>query len=217
MLVRDIMTKNVVTIPSNTSVIKAKRIMESGRFRRLPVVDNERLVGLVTTERLEKVFPSTASYTSVWDFADGLGALSRTQVKRIMQTRVVTVAPDATAEEAVALAQANKVGALVVVEDGNKVAGIITTNDFFYRIVNPVLGVGAPGERIWVSGGGEGKAMEEIISAINRQGLEIITLHIMAAPQATKKDIVVHIDTPDISPLADELRNKGYKVSLRKR
>jgi len=104
-----------------------------------------------------------------------------------------------------------------VVENGNKVVGVVTTNDFFYRIVNKVLGVGEPGERIWVAGGGEGKAMEKIIATINKQGLEIITLHIIAPPHKTKKDIVVHINSDDISQLVAELVAKGCEVEVRKR
>ena len=217
MIVRDIMTKDVVTVSSNASIIKAKRLMQVGKFRRLPVVEKERLVGLITAERLEKAVPSDANYGGVWDLANGLGTLSRTPVKRIMQTNVVTATPNMTVEEAVASAQANKVGALVVVKGNDEIAGILTTNDFFYRIVNKVLGVGEPGNRIWVAGGGEGKAMEEIISTINRQGLEIITLHIIAPPEATKKDIIVHINSHDASQLVDELKSKGYKVEMRKR
>jgi acetoin utilization protein AcuB len=61
MYVRDIMTTNVVTIPSSTSLADAKRIMEAHRFRRLPVVDKGKLVGIVTERRLEQVSPSKAT------------------------------------------------------------------------------------------------------------------------------------------------------------
>jgi acetoin utilization protein AcuB len=137
-------------------------------------------------------------------------------VKEIMERNVVTVSPDMTAEESLALAQSNKVGALVVVEDG-RVVGIATTNDFFYKIVNPILGLGEPGTRIEVTGGGEGKALEEIVSTVNRLGLEITTLHIEVLPEATKKDVCVHINSEDVSKLVAELKGKGYRVSVRKR
>ena len=217
MYVRDIMTTKVVTIPSNASIIKARRVMESCRFRRLPVVDRGKLVGVVTANRLERVASSETTHRSTWELAYSLGSLYRTQVKQIMQTNVVTATPDMTVEEALAIAQANKVGALVVVEEGSKVVGIVTTNDFFYRIVNKVLGLGEPGYRIEVAEGGEGEAMEEIISTINKLCMKIITLHIITPPQATKKDIVVHIDCDDVSQLVTELKGKGYRVDLRKR
>ncbi len=218
MLVRDIMSTHVISIPSNTSILEAKWVMDTHKLRRIPVVDKGKLVGVVSASRLEKATPrEVAPSGSMWDMAYSIVALHHTPVKEIMQKDVVTARPGMTVEEALALAQAKKVGGLVVVEKGNKVVGIVTSNDFFYRIVNKVLGVGEPGERIWVADGGEGKAMEEIISTINKQGLEIITLHIIAPPRKAKKDIVVHINSDDVSELVTELEGKGYEVEVRKR
>ena len=213
MYVRDIMTTNVVTIPSSTSIADAKRIMEAHRIRRLPVVDKGKLVGIVTERGLEQVSPSKATSLSVWELTY---LLDKTTVKEIMEKNVVTVSPDMTAEESLALAQSQKVGALVAVEDG-RVVGIVTTNDFFYNIVNPVLGLGQPGTRIEVTGGGETKALAEIISTVNKLGLEITTLHIEKLPEAKKKDVCVHVNSEDVGKLITELKGKGYRVGVRKR
>ena len=128
----------------------------------------------------------------------------------------VTISPDATVEESLSVAQGHKVGALVVVEDG-RVVGILTTNDFFYKIVNPVLGLGEPGIRVEVTGGGEPQALEEVISVVNKHCLNMTNLHIVAPPEAEKKDVIVHLDCEDISPLKTDLEGKGYKVTLRQR
>jgi acetoin utilization protein AcuB len=213
MLIRDVMTTNVVTVPSNTSISDAKRIMEAHRIQRLPVVDKGKLMGIVTARRLESVSPSKATSLTVWEMTY---LLNTTPVKEIMEKEVVTVSPDTTSEEAVAIAQSNKVGCLVVVDDG-QVVGITTTNDFFYKIVNPILGLGDPGTRIEVIGAGSGKALEEVISTVNRHGLEIITLHIEVLPDKAEKDICIHVDSGDIKELVSELKAKGYKVNLRKR
>ncbi|MFC2060048.1 CBS domain-containing protein [Chloroflexota bacterium] len=217
MKVRDIMTTNVVTVSSNASIIEARRIMEPHRFRRLPVESKGKLVGVVTADRLQKVDLPGTTYQSTSELTYSIGALYRTQVKHVMRSNVVTVTPEMTMEEALAIAQANKVGSVVVVEDDDKIVGIVTSNDFFSRIVNPVLGVGEPGQRLWVGTGGEGKALEEIISTINKLGISITTLHIIAAPKATKKDLVVHVDCEDVTELANKLEAKGYRVGLRKR
>jgi acetoin utilization protein AcuB len=211
--VRDIMTTNVVTIPSSTSITDAKRIMEAHRFRRLPVVDKGKLVGIVTERRLESVSPSKATSLSVWELSY---LLDRTTVKEIMERDVVTASPDMSAEESVAIAQGHKVGALVVVEDG-RVVGIVTTNDIFYKIVNPILGLGQPGARIGIAGGGEGKALEDIISTINKFGLGITTVHIEQLPEAKLKNICVHVDSENVRKLVSALKKKGYKVSVRRR
>ncbi len=217
MYVRDIMTKKVITIPGSTHLIEAKRLLQEHGFRRLPVVDEGKLVGLVTSNDLEKVVPEGGVSSSMWDLSYNILTTYRTPVERIMHRQVVTVRPDMTVEEALALAQKKRVGSLVVVDNECKVVGIVTTNDFFYRIVNEVLGIGTPGCRIQVTGGGEGRAMEEIISAINRRNLKIVTVHIIAPAKAKKKDIVVHLDCQDIGDLVSELKGKGYEVDLRKR
>ena len=133
-----------------------------------------------------------------------------------MERHVITVSSDITAEESLAIAQSHKVGALVVVEDG-RVVGIVTTNDFFYNIVNPVLGLGQPGSRVEIADGGNGKALEEILSIINRLGLEVTTLHIEHLPEATERDVCVHVNTEDVSQLIAELQSRGYSVSVRRR
>jgi acetoin utilization protein AcuB len=204
MYVRDIMGMNVVTIPSSTSIADAKRIMKAHKFRRLPVVDKGRLVGMVTEHRLESVSPSKATSLTVWEVGY---LLEKTTVKEIMEKHVVTVTPDMTGEEALAIAQENKVGALVVVEDGT-VIGIVTTNDFFYKIVNKVLGIGEKGTRIEVTDAGEGKALEDVISVVNRHGLKIVTLHVIAPPEKGKNDV---------NQVVDALKEKGYSATVRRR
>ena len=218
MYIRDIMTTNVVTIPSNTSIADAKRIMTVHKIERLPVVDKGKLVGIVTAHGLEQVSPSKATSLTVWELSY---LLEKTTVKEIMEKDVVTATPDTTVEEALAIAQGNKVGSLVVLED-NRVVGIVTTNDFFYKIVNPILGVaklGAllPGTRIEIAGGGEEKALEEIISTINNFKMKITALCMMPPVEAIEKDIVIHLGSDDVNQLVAKLKDKGYSVNLRKR
>jgi acetoin utilization protein AcuB len=215
MFVRDIMTMNVVNIPSNTSVSDAKRIMDAHRIRRLPVVDRGKLVGVVTERRLEAYTPSKATTLSVWEIGYLLG---NTPVKDIMEKNVVTVSPDMTVEEALAVAQQKKVGALLVLEEG-RLVGIVTTNDFFYKIANPVLGIGLPGTRVEVIGKTEDTVIEDVVSLANKEGIRIVTIHVLSIPetQVEKKDIVIHLDTADTTKIVKELKSKGYEVILRTR
>jgi len=213
MRIRDVMTTNVVTIASSTSIADAKKIMEAHKIERLPVVDKGKLVGIVTERRLGNVSPSKATSLTVWEVSY---LLNTTPVKDIMERDVSTVSPDTTVEEAVALAQSNKVGSLVVVED-DRVVGITTTNDFFYKIVNPVLGLGEPGTRLEIAGGGNTKALAEIISAVSKLGFDITTLHIEVIPDTGERDLCIHVGSEDVSQLEAELEGQGYKVSVRPR
>ena len=212
MLVKDVMTTNVVTIPSSTSIGDAKRIMKEHKFRRLPVVRGGKLVGVVTEDRLERVEPP-AGTPILWQIHY---LLSRTTVRDIMSRKVVTTDPNATVEQAVALAQANNVGSLIIVED-KKVVGIVTTNDFFYRIVNPTLGLGEPGTRIIVPKGGDGKVAEKIVGCINKLGIGIRSLWMIAPAKGKKRDLVIHLETEDATPAIEALKEAGISASLRPR
>lgn len=215
MFVKDVMTMNVVNIPSNTTIADAKRIMEAHKIRRLPVVDRGKLVGIVTEHRLEAYTPSKATSLSVWEIGYLLGT---TTVKDIMEKHVITVTPDMTVEEALALSQEKGVGSLLVMDNG-RLVGIVTTNDFFYKIANPVLGIGMPGTRVEVLGKGEDRVIEDVVSLVNKEGIRIITIHVINVPEdpGEKKDIIIHLDTDDVSKIVEELKKKGYEVILRTR
>ena len=210
MLIKDVMTKNVVTVPSSTPINDAKKIMKEHGFRRLPVVDDGKLVGIVTEGSLERVSPKTTA-PLLWQITY---VISHTTVKDVMRKKVVTIKPNATVEQGVALAQRRKVGALVVVEKG-KVVGISTTNDFFYKIVNPILGLGESGARLIVPGAGDGKSAEAIIACINKLGVGIKLIWTLPSSVADRKDIIIQLDTEDAPGVIKELQNLGYSASVR--
>jgi acetoin utilization protein AcuB len=213
MFIRDVMTTNVVTIPSTTSLFDAKRIMDAHRVRRLPIVDKGKLVGIVTKEALDKTGPSTLT---TFSFHELTYLLSTYTVKEAMSRDLVTVSPDATVEEAVALAQAKKVGSLLVMENNNLV-GIVTTNDFFYNVLNPILGIGKPGTRVSVHMGKGMVGVQEVLNIVEGLGIEVITLFTMTHPDTAEQDLTVHLNTSDTSKVVKELKKHGYEVHERAR
>jgi acetoin utilization protein AcuB len=213
MLVRDVMTSNVVTIPSNTSLAEAKRIMDFHHLRRVPVVDKGKLVGIVSRDALEKSGPSKLTTFSIHEISY---LLSKITVKEIMITDLLTVSPDATVEEAVAMGQSRGVGSALVLEDGLLV-GIVTTNDFFYKIINPILGIGKPGSRIHVHNCGRAAEVAKVLNAISRLGVEVITMFTIPHPSTKEPDLTLHLDTDDPSKVMQELKSLGYEVHERAR
>ena len=213
MYMSDVMTTNVVTIPSNTSLADARRVMEAHRVRRVPVVDRGVLVGIVTRDQLDKVGPSQVPSFNIHDLTR---ILNKVTVKDVMTKSLITVSPDATVEEGVTLAQEKKVGALLVVDNG-RLMGIATTNDFFYRILNPILGIGKPGSRLIVKNCGGTKQIEQIMGIINRLGLEVETMFMLPFPERDHHNFVVHLTSEDPSSLIAELRKLGCEVERRAR
>jgi acetoin utilization protein AcuB len=213
MIVADIMTTNVVSISSDTSLAEARRIMDAHRVRRLPVIDRGKLAGVVTSGALDRMGPSQLTTFSVHE----LGYLvNKITVKEVMRREVVTVTPDMTVEEAVALAQSKRVGMLVVVE-GDKVVGVATTNDFFYKILNPILGIKMPGTRIVVRNCNRGPDIEKVVATINKLKVGITNLFLIDLPEAGKHDLVVHLDTEVCSRCIEEIRKLGCPVEERAR
>jgi acetoin utilization protein AcuB len=209
MLVRDIMTSNVITVPGSCYVLDAERIMESHRICRLPVVDQEELVGIVTKDDVLKASPSS---TTPYNQRQLFYLMSKLMVRDIMKTDIITVSPDTTVEKAVAIAQKNRVGSLPVVE-GARVLGILTTNDVFYRVLNPLFGMGQSGTRIIVYGAGDREESARVVDAIIRAGLKVTTFWIPPLPG--RSDLVLHLDADDAAPIMEHLMKMGYKVDLR--
>lgn len=211
MLVRDIMTSNVITIPSDTPVLEAERIMSFHKVERLPVVDKGKMVGLVTKDNLLKAGPSESTSFSRGEL---YYLMSKLTVKGIMRKDVTTVSPDTSVEQAAAIAQKNKVGCLPVME-GNHIVGIVTTNDFFYKILNPLLGIGEAGKRIIVLGGGEAETMHKVLDVVRKSGVEVKSFCSLKSSEPSQRDFVLHLNTEDVTVLLKQLKDIGLKVQER--
>ena len=146
MLISDIMTADVVSIPSSTSLAEARRTMDIHRVKHLPVVDKEKLVGIVTRRALEKAGPSELTTFSKQELNY---LLNRLTVKEVMSRELVTISPDSTVEEAVVLAHLNKTRTFLAM-DNNKLRGIVTNSDFFYRVLKPMLDIDKSDTRVLV-------------------------------------------------------------------
>jgi acetoin utilization protein AcuB len=195
MLVRDVMTHNVVTVPGNMPILEAERILEFHKFERLPVVDKGKLVGIVTKDNLLKASPSQATALTR---AELHYLMSRLTVKEIMKKDVITVTPDTTIERAAAIAQENRVGCLPVVE-GERVVGIVTTNDVFYKVVNPLFGIGETGKRIIIYEAGEIEQMQKVLDCVNKARLKVKIL--WQLPRPDKKELILHLETKEVGNL----------------
>ena len=127
MLVRDVMTRNLITVDPETSFTDALKIMRENRIRRLPVLEDGKLVGIVTEKDILYASPSKATTLDVWELHY---LLNKLKIREIMTRDVVTIQEDTPVEEAAKIMADNKIGALPVVK-GNKLVGIITETDIF--------------------------------------------------------------------------------------
>lgn len=143
MLVRDWMTKDPLTVGPETPVLEAIRLLKERGFRRLPVLQDGRLVGLVTDKDLKEAMPSKATTLSVWELNY---LLARLTVGEVMTKALITIAADEPLERAALLMEERKVGGLPVLE-GERLVGIITVTDVLRAFIE-ALGLRQGGLRI---------------------------------------------------------------------
>jgi acetoin utilization protein AcuB len=129
------MTPNPITITPDTSFPQALSTMRKNKIRHLPVVENDRLVGIVVESDLLSNQPSPATTLSVYEIYSLLEGL---RVRQIMTHPVLTAEVDWPIEEAARVMVENKVSCLPVMK-GEKLAGIITETDIF-KVLVEVLG-----------------------------------------------------------------------------
>ena len=136
--VKDWMTGKVVTISPGQTLPEAHEIMKKRKIRRLPVVENGELVGIITLGDLREAGPSDATTLSIFEMNY---LLARLKVGEIMTKDPLTVSPQTSLTDAAKLMLHHKIGGLPVVE-GNTVVGIITESDIFRAYVRLAEGVG---------------------------------------------------------------------------
>ena len=133
MLIREWMTKDVITVTPDTSMLKASKLMKDHNIRRLPVLDGKRVVGIVSDRDIRAASPSKAT---TLDMHELYYLLSEVKVKDIMTSDPVTVY-DTDAVDAAALLMENKgIGGLPVVDGSGELVGIITDHDIFRVLVD---------------------------------------------------------------------------------
>ncbi|WEV45256.1 CBS domain-containing protein [Streptococcaceae bacterium ESL0687] len=171
MAVKDFMTKEVISVSPDTKVAKVADLMREKNIHRLPVLDNGKLVGLVTEGTIAEATPSKATSLSVYEMNY---LLNKTTVKSIMIKNVVTVSQFASLEDAVYLMRENNIGVLPVV-DGGKIEGIITDKDVFDAFLQ-VAGYGEAGVRIRLAIKNEIGALEKITDLVAENEYNVMSI-----------------------------------------
>ncbi len=131
MLVRQWMTKQLVTVEADALVAEAWRVMQRRRIRHLPVRDRGKLVGIISDRDVRLAFPAPAADMGV---GERRALWERLRAWQIMSRAVVTVAPDVPMERAARALLRYKIGGLPVMAGGRPV-GIITETDFLRAFV----------------------------------------------------------------------------------
>jgi CBS domain-containing protein len=131
-LVKDWMTRDVITITPKTTLLEAHRLMSEHNIRRLPVMAGDRLVGIVTHGDIRGAEASDATSLSIWELNY---LITRIKIKEVMTRNPITISQDATIDEAAQVMLEDKISGLPVVDADGKLVGIITESDIFRIVV----------------------------------------------------------------------------------
>jgi acetoin utilization protein AcuB len=133
MPVKDWMSKDLVTIDVETSIMKASRVMKQHDIQHLPVLSQGRLEGIVSDRDLKEATPSKATSLDIHEL---YYLLDKVTVKSLIPQQLFTIAPGDTVEKAAAVMLKHHVSALPVVDAQGTLAGIITKGDIFRAFVS---------------------------------------------------------------------------------
>jgi acetoin utilization protein AcuB len=131
-LVRDWMSHDVVSVTPDTLLPEAEKLLINHTIRRLPVVEDGRLVGIITYGDIREARPGKPGSFNLWALGSTMAQLC---VSEIMTADPVTVSPDDTIGEAAQLMLNHMISGLPVVNHQGELVGIITESDIFRLVV----------------------------------------------------------------------------------
>jgi len=139
--VRSWMTSPVKTVKPLDPVSRARELLEENRISQLAVVENRRLLGIVTDRDLRDAFPSILDVLRQ-DLREGPRSFSSPEevsVEMVMTANPLTLHPDARLAEAARLLRSERIGAVPVVED-HRLVGILTRSDLLEAFLAGIQG-----------------------------------------------------------------------------
>ncbi len=193
MIVAELMTANPVTVEPNDTLEAANKKMEGGRIRQVPVVDQQRLVGILTDRDVRRY----------------LRQQPRTRVDEVMSAHPFSVQPLTPIEKAAHLLTTNKIGSLPVVEH-NKLVGIITATDMLGALEALLGATSDDSSRIDLDLDGSG----EIAAATNlvRSICPILGVGTYRRNHSEREILYVLVPSTSAQRAAHALAEYGFKV-----
>src|SRR5690554_2560959 len=170
MFLRDIMTEEPVVIGPKASVMHAGQLMQEHNLKRLPVMENGKLVGIITEADLMRALPSPATSLSKYE----INYLSQEiSVADTMSKKVFTATPDHTIEEAMVLMRQYDLSCLPIMDE-DELVGIVTESNVFEAITK-LFGLNRVGLRVNVGVEDQIGVLAELSAVIRDQGIAIIS------------------------------------------
>ncbi len=210
MLVKDIMTSDVVTVGEDQSMLEAREILRGKNLVSLPVTDDlKRIRGIITVDDIGKASPSDSSTLSRYEANYLLGRL---KVKDVMRRTVVTVDAEDTIEFVAYKLYKYRVNALPVVNNDNRLCGIVSRSDIFRSIVE-MMGMNRNCLRITIEAPDKVGVVAEISNIMKDDGINIISLVTKQNGDGTAEVTIRAALNNNGMDIIEQIREAGYVVS----
>jgi len=210
MFVSRSMTQKVVTINKDADILEAKELMEQYQIRHLPVVEPDGLlIGIITDRDLRSALPST--FFKKDKAQTKKVAAQSIKVKEIMAQDLVTLSPMDTIQDALLLIQKTLVGALPVVDEKDKLQGIISVRDLLRAFVN-VLGIGQPGSLLCILVEEKIGQMKKIVDIITEEKISFGSILVARYWEEGKRAVFPYLLTNNVVTVKKKLKEKGYTL-----
>jgi len=209
MLVKNWMTKNVITINADDSMQDAAYTLREHKINLLPVMDKGNMVGILSDRDLKKASPSDAT---TLDMHELLFLISKIKVKELMKTPVYSILPNYTVEEAAAILLEKKISGLPVVDEKGQLVGIITRSDLS-RVIIALTGLGKKGIQFAIrlkDKPGFIKEVRELVHAYGgRTGSILTSWDNVPLDHLNVYFRIYQIDREKLQTLLDQIKTKG--------
>ena len=137
MLISRWMSKPVITVDKDASLVEVSKLFKTKIISMIPVVDKGSIIGIVTDGDIKKASPSEATTLDIYELTS---LVHKIKVKSLMSSPVITIPYNFTVDEAAAKMLRNNITGMPVMGEDGKMEGIITKSDIFRCLVSFVGG-----------------------------------------------------------------------------
>jgi len=193
------MKPHVITVVPDTSLLQCRKLLKDNRINYLPVVDRDNIVvGLIASADLKAFAPQ---HTTGFEILEALDILAETKVKDVMVVAPVTIHYNNTVEQAAKTMFDRHVACLPVIDDEDKLVGIITGWDIFHALLN-MSGAEQGGEEAGFVLPNQPGTIREILDTLKTHGMSVISV-LSAAADNGMRQVKIRFRAQDAAALDD--------------
>ena len=209
MFVKLRMTANPFTVTPQTRVPDAVELMKTKKVRHLPVVEDGRVVGVLSHSDVASASPSKATLFSAGE-VNYLRA--KLKVEKVMSRHPITISPDSLLEEAAVLMRDNKIEMLPVVE-GERLVGVITESAILDSFIE-ILGFRDQGTRLTIDAPDEPGVLARLTGITGRHGANILHLAVYRG-EGDRSTVVLGVNSRNTEQLEADIVADGFRILYR--